>query len=159
MARLVIKNTGATAVWLSDVTQSEGLCPLSVHPIMRRQTLIVIMHYDPSLVPFRVTKRQYISCLHIHIFLRFYSFDFLNFSSQQVFILRFKSLSIMRPEDRHLFFRFSGQKFVMLEFKSTMSQALRCFKVIRRDTKEELHASLHFNLKNVSGLKVKLQKH
>jgi len=67
MARLVIKNTGATAVWLSDVTQSEGECPLSVHPVMRVQTLIAILHYNPSLLPSRGRKRQYISCLRIHI--------------------------------------------------------------------------------------------
>jgi len=148
------------------VTQSEGECPLSVHPVMRLQTLIVILHFDLSVVPSGGRKRQYCSCLHIHIIktqnirkiLRFHSFDFLNFSPQQVFVLRFKFLSIMRPEDRHLFFRFSGQKFAMLELKSTVSQVLRSFKVIRSDTQEDLHASLDFILKNDSGLKVKLQK-
>ena len=148
------------------MTQSEGECPLSVYPVMRLQTLIVILHYDPSVVPSRGRKRQYISCLHIHIIktqnirkiLRLYSFDFLNYSPQQVFVLRFKFLSIMRPENIHLFVRFSGQKFAMLELKSTISQVLRSFKVIRSDTKRELHASLDFILKIDSGLKVKLQK-
>jgi len=28
--------------WSSDVTQSEGECPLSVHPVLRVQTLIVV---------------------------------------------------------------------------------------------------------------------
>jgi hypothetical protein len=46
----------------------------------------------------------------------------------------------------------------MLELKSTVSQVLRSFKVIRSDTQEDLHASLDFILKNDSGLKVKLQK-
>jgi len=46
----------------------------------------------------------------------------------------------------------------MLELKSTISQVLRSFKIIECDTKEEFHASLHFILKNDSGLNVKLQK-
>jgi len=60
--------------------------------------------------------------------------------------------------ESHLFFRFSGQKFAMLELKSTISQVLRRFKVIESDSKEDLRFSVDFVLKSVIGLKVKLQK-
>jgi len=56
------------------------------------------------------------------------------------------------------FFRFSGQKFAMLEVKSTISQVLRNFKVIKYDSKEDVRISLDFILKNIFGLKVKLEK-
>jgi len=46
----------------------------------------------------------------------------------------------------------------MLELKSTISQVLRSFKVIERDSKEDFHMSVSFNLKSDFGLKVKLQK-
>jgi len=148
------------------VTQSEGECPLSVHPVVRLQTLIVVLHSDPSVVQYRGRKRQYISCLHIHIIkkenkrniLSFYSFDFLNFSPQQDFLPRFNFVTNLRPEDRHLFLRVSGQKFAMLELKSTISQVLRSFKVIESDSKEDLRFTLDFILQSSVGLKVKLQK-
>jgi len=57
-----------------------------------------------------------------------------------------------------LLFRFSGQKFAMLELKSTISQVLRSFKVIESDSKEDLRFTLNFILKSTNGLKVKLQK-
>jgi hypothetical protein len=46
----------------------------------------------------------------------------------------------------------------MLELKSTISQLLRSFKVVESDSKEELHFTLDFVLKNAIGLKVKLEK-
>jgi cytochrome P450 len=56
----------------------------------------------------------------------------------------------------HLIFPFSGQKFAMLELKSTISQVLRSFKVIESGSKEDLRFTLDFILKSVTGLKVKL---
>jgi cytochrome P450 len=50
-----------------------------------------------------------------------------------------------------------GQKFAMLELKSTISQVLRSFKVIESDSKEDIRFTLGFVLKNATGLKVKLQ--
>ena len=148
------------------MTQSEGECPLSVHPVVRLQTLIVLLHYDPSVVAYRGRKRQCISCWHIHIIktanIRTFSWLFLcfffNFSTQQIFLLRFKFLSPLRPEDRELFFLFSGQKFAILEMKSTISQVLRSFKFIESDSKEDLRFAVDFILQSSVGLKVKLQK-
>jgi len=45
----------------------------------------------------------------------------------------------------------------MPEFKSTMSQVLRSFKVIQSDSREDIHSSLDFILKSAIGLKVRLQ--
>jgi len=60
--------------------------------------------------------------------------------------------------ESNLFFRFSGQKFAMLELKSTISQVLRSFKVTESDSKEDLRFTMDFILKSAIGLKVKLQK-
>jgi cytochrome P450 len=51
----------------------------------------------------------------------------------------------------------SGQKFAMLEMKSTISQVLRSFKVIESDSKEDPLFTLDLILKSANGLKVKLQ--
>ena len=66
--------------WSSDVTQSEGQCPLSVHPVVRLQMLIVVClaidllcnvegeNVSTSAVYIStLLKPQYCSCLHIHI--------------------------------------------------------------------------------------------
>ena len=57
-----------------------------------------------------------------------------------------------------MFFPFSGQKFAMLELKSTISQVLRSFKVIECDSKEDLRFTNDLVLKSANGLKVKLEK-
>ena len=56
-----------------------------------------------------------------------------------------------------MFFPFSGQKFAMLELKSTISQVLRSFKVIESDSKEDLSFTPDFVLKSANGLKVKVE--
>jgi hypothetical protein len=56
-----------------------------------------------------------------------------------------------------IFLSVLGQKFVMLEMKSTISQVLRSFMVIESDSKEDLRFTLDFVLKIATGLKVKLQ--
>ena len=148
------------------MTQSEGECPLSVHPVVRLQTLIVVLHYDPSVVQYRGRKRQYISCLHIHTIQtvntrKFFScfFSFFKMSPLNKFLLLLlKFVTNLRPEDRHLFFRFSDQNFAMLKLKSTISQVLRSFKVIESDSKEDLRFTFDFILQSSVGLKVKLQK-
>jgi len=56
-----------------------------------------------------------------------------------------------------MFFPFSGQKFAMLELKSTISQVLRSFKVIESDSKEDLSFTHDFVLKSANGLKVKVE--
>jgi hypothetical protein len=45
----------------------------------------------------------------------------------------------------------------MLELKSTISQVLRNFKVIEDGSKEKLRFALHFVMKSVTGLKVKVE--
>ena len=83
---------------------------------------------------------------------------FLNFFRQQVFLLRFKFVSNLRPEDRHLFFWFLGQKFAMLELKSTLSKVLRSFKFIESDSKEDLRFTLDCIVESSIGLKTKVQQ-
>jgi len=56
-----------------------------------------------------------------------------------------------------LSFLFSGQKFAMLELKSTISQVLRSFKVIESDSKEDLRFTIGLVLKSANGLKVKVE--
>nr|AAC03111.2 family 4 cytochrome P450 [Coptotermes acinaciformis] len=50
-----------------------------------------------------------------------------------------------------------GQKFAILELKSTISQVLRSFKVIESDCNGNIRYKLDFVLRSASGLKVKLQ--
>jgi len=56
-----------------------------------------------------------------------------------------------------MLFRFAGQKFAMLELKSTISQVLRSFKIIENDSKETVDFNLDIVLKSATGLKVKLE--
>ncbi|XP_069675177.1 cytochrome P450 4c3-like [Periplaneta americana] len=49
-----------------------------------------------------------------------------------------------------------GQKFAMLEIKSTVSEVMRKFKILESDSKEELRFITDFVLKPVTPLKLKL---
>ena len=106
MAQLVFDNTGAVAVMVirCDTIRGWGstVCTSSSETADADCTIAL----DPSVVPYRGRKRQYISCLHIQIIksvniqriLGFSLLIFFNFSPQQVFLLRFKFLSILTPE-------------------------------------------------------------
>jgi hypothetical protein len=66
MAQLVIKNAGAT----NDLVipgDTEGECPISVHPLMRLQTLIVFVPCDPSVVLSRGKMSLYFGCLNTQV--------------------------------------------------------------------------------------------
>jgi hypothetical protein len=87
----------------------------------------------------------------------FYFLKVFKFLSSSSFLLQLKVISNLRPKKWHFLFLFSGQKFAMLELKSTISQILRSFKVIESDSKEDLRYTIDFILKSAIGLKVKLQ--
>ena len=90
-------------------------------------------------------------------FLAFIALKILNFFPEQFFLPQFKVRIQFDTKQWVFLFPFAGQKFAMLELKSTISQVLRSFKVIERDSKEDLHATLHFVLKSTTGVKVKLE--
>jgi hypothetical protein len=112
-----------------------------------------------------IEKCQFISCLFNQAIYQetkrnlsvYFLWNFKNICRQKVSILLFSFIQNLRITQWHLFFPFSGQKFAMLELKSTISQVLRSFKVIECDSKEDINFTIDFVLKSAIGLKVKLQ--
>jgi len=82
-----------------------------------------------------------------------FNFFFFNFCLYQAIQVSFKS----ETKAWLLCFLFSGQKFAMLEMKSTISQVLRSFKIVQSDSEDDPRLSYDFILKIANGLKVKLQ--
>jgi len=119
--------------------------------------------------PFYAISREKVSVLQVFTypwniirkihenFLTINSFGIFEFFSSGSFSSKSKFESNLRTKQWILFFRFAGQKFAMLELKSTISRVLRSFKVIESDSKDDLHFTLDIVLKSVNGLKVKLQ--
>jgi hypothetical protein len=112
-------------------------------------------------------KLQYFSCLHMHVIytgrrMKKY-LAFISFKNIQIYPLVKYFLLLLYFEFNlglkywNLFFPSSGQKFAMMELKSTISHVLRSFKVIECDSKDEISYSLDFTLKSTVGLKVKLE--
>ena len=89
------------------MTQSEGECPLSVHPVVRLQTLIVVClaidllcnFEGENSVPQLFIEERNLKRKTYEKFLEFICFEsFLDFSPHQVFLLEFKLVSNLKPK-------------------------------------------------------------
>jgi len=165
MAQLDIKNTGArTALvipgetirgWVSTVcTSSSEIADADCSCALRSICCAVSREKTSAPQPYK--DQRHLKRKTYEKFLAFIYFENFKFPSSSSFSSAIQVRIKFETKQWHLFFPFSGQKFAMLEMKSTISQVLRSFKVIESDSKEDLRFTNDFILKSANGLKVKV---